>query len=148
MLITEKRLREVIRSLIFESESQEIAGSDFKIRAYEIVNLFTSLGDDAEPAIDYDEITWDSIEEMDEEIKELYEDYLEDKRFIKMNKKIKEIKMKEIIGEENLRGWEGDYIFIGVKEKNKDFLKGYYVNLSDLPNDYFENMSLEEEKND
>ena len=139
MLITESRLRKLIRSLLIESESQEIAGSDSKIRGYEIVNLFTSLGGDAETAIDYDEITWDSIEDMNEEIQELYESYqenIDDKRFIKKQYKIDEIGMKKIIGEENLRGWEGDYVFIGVKKIDEDFLNGYYVKLSDLPNDY------------
>ena len=152
MCITESRLRRIIRSVIIESlekDNKDTGDEDLEIRGYEIQNLYTSLGADAERVVSHCDIEWCrrpwdnskgsvALKELIGDIRELYSSYDDhfDRfpgRFSKKLDLIKSDKLKREIKEEDLiDGWDGDYVFFGVEDHNKGLKHGYYVNLDDL----------------
>ena len=108
MRITESTLRKVIRSVIIESVEKYTGDEDLAIRGYEIMNLFTSLGDDAERVVSHCDIEWYrrpwdnskgsvALKELIEDIRELYSsyDHLFDLFPDRYSKKLDLIKLKK-----------------------------------------------------
>ena len=149
MLITESKLRKVIRSVIIESVEKDTGDEYLEIRGYEIQNSYTSLGDDAERVVSHCDIEWFrrpwdnskgsvALKELIEDIRELYSSYddLFDRFPGRYSKKLDLIKSdelkREIKGEDLIDGWDGDYVFFGVEDHDRGLKNGYYVNLDDL----------------